>query len=61
MMEDPDGAARHSMLTHAAIRLKSPEKAELWMRSRIPALGGRRPLDVCVEEGGLERCKRLLR
>lgn len=59
--EQRQDEARQSLTTHATMKLKSAEKAELWMRSRLPALGGRRPLDVCVEDGGMERCRGLLR
>ena len=61
VMDDPDDVARQSLLTHAAMKLRSPERADLWMRSALPFLGGRKPRDVCVEKGGLERCKRLLK
>ena len=35
--------------------LYTPENAEKWLRSSVPALGSRRPLDVMAEDGGLDR------
>ena len=61
MTGEKEDTARQSLLTHAAMKLKSPERAALWMRSALPALGRRRPVDVCVEDGGMELCKAALK
>ena len=48
-------------LQKAALAFHGEERAQLWMRSAHPGLSGKRPEDVAVDEGGLERCLKLLR
>jgi len=37
------------------LKLYKPENALLWLRSEVPVLGYRAPLDVMAEDGGLDR------
>ncbi len=37
------------------LKVYKPETAERWLDSEVPALGGRRPIDVMAEDGGLDR------
>ena len=50
---------RQTLRKTAVAALKDTGRADLWMRAKHPALGGS-PLEVCVKEGGLARCSRLL-
>lgn len=38
-----------------------PHWVEFWMRSRNRLLNGRRPVNVCVNQAGLEECRKALR
>lgn len=51
---------RESVLRAATAKLKSREKADLWMTTNNPKAGGR-PFDVCVQPGGIDMCKAALR
>jgi uncharacterized protein (DUF2384 family) len=53
--------ARETLLRAALIKLRSKDKALLWVDSTHPKLGNRSPQEVCFEPGGLERCRGLLR
>ncbi len=37
------------------LKIYRPENAAKWLRSEVPALGRRTPIDVMREDGGLER------
>lgn len=37
------------------LKVYRPENAAKWLRSEVPALGRRTPIDVMREDGGLER------
>ncbi len=39
----------------ALLTVYNPENAERWLESFVPALGGRRPIEVMAEDGGLDR------
>lgn len=53
--------ARAQLLRIATVHFRSEERAKLWMNSTSPALGRRKPHDVCVEPAGLVQCKGVLR
>jgi hypothetical protein len=38
-----------------------PEWVDFWMRSQNQQLGGRRPVEVCTDRAGLDRCRMALR
>ncbi|WP_170253486.1 MULTISPECIES: antitoxin Xre/MbcA/ParS toxin-binding domain-containing protein [Alphaproteobacteria] len=48
-------------LTEYAHRFfRSPERAELWLKSSHPSLGSRRPIDVCLDERSMKLCVQAL-
>jgi len=40
--------------------LRSPDRLELWMRTKQPKLNGARPCDFCVDQRTLDQCLALL-
>ena len=52
--------SRADLIRKARSKFRSEEELHLWARSINPALGRRRPLDVCLDGASLETCLRLL-
>jgi putative DNA primase/helicase len=50
------GEAVITLHRRAFERLKCTEKATVWMETTHPKLGMKKPMDVCQEPGGMERC-----
>lgn len=59
--EADSGEARQRLMSLALRKLKSTERAELWVRSRHPRLGMKAPRDACLLPGGLAQCAAVLR
>lgn len=51
---------RDSVLRVAIAKFKDREKADLWMNTSNPRVGGK-PMEVCVTQNGIEICKAALR
>jgi hypothetical protein len=61
-------AARLAAINEVQERLRTeagsygdPDWIDFWMRSQNRLLGGRRPIEVCVDQAGLEECRKALR
>ena len=50
---------RENVRAAAIAALRDTDRAEVWVRSKHPILGGS-PWNVCLENGGLARCLKLL-
>ncbi len=44
----------HEIWKHL-LKIYTPENASRWLHASVPALGGRRPIDIMAEDGGLDR------